>query len=86
MTFSRPIDGDQGLEDIFVQFLGTPRTYLDCCARAALVDGLDGRGLSASDRLAIWVYTTQFSAWYQQINAELWGEIPRLPFPSLHES
>ncbi|UFZ06535.1 hypothetical protein LQG66_09660 [Bradyrhizobium ontarionense] len=76
MAISHPIDGDLRREGVFVQFLGNWHTYIDCCSRARLVDGIDPAGLSAGDRLAIWIYTTEHSRWYQQINSELWSGHP----------
>lgn len=75
VAISHPIDGDSALDDVFVQFLGKP-SFDDCCLRSRAWDGVDARNLSTAERLAIWVYTTDFSRWYLQINAELWGGTP----------
>jgi hypothetical protein len=76
LTISYPIDGDAALHSAFVQFLGTQNTLVDCCARSRAWDGVDPQGLTTADRLAIWVYTTDYSRWYQQINSELWSGRP----------
>jgi hypothetical protein len=76
LTISHPIDGDYAVQDAFVQFLGKQRDFDDCCKRSGLKDGPDAAGLSAADRLSIWVYTSHFSAWYVQINSELWSGAP----------
>ena len=73
---SSPIDGDFAVEKIFLDFLGSRTTFDDCCRNSKLKDGLDGGGLLAADRLAIWIYTSHFSNWYAQINSELWSGRP----------
>ena len=75
---SHPIDGDQDIEDVFVQFLGARHYFLDCCKDSNLVDGVDGNGLTAGERLAIWIYSNFTSNWYQQINGELWSGMPSI--------
>ena len=76
MAISHPIDGDAAVEDVFVQFLGARRYFLDCCKDSNLADGTDSNGLTAADRLAVWIYSNFTSNWYQQINAELWSGRP----------
>lgn len=76
MAISHPIDGDAAIEGVFVQFLGGRRYYLDCCKDSNLIDGIDGNGLTAAERLAIWIYSNFTSNWYQQINGELWSGRP----------
>lgn len=76
MAISHPIDGDNDVEDAFVQFLGGRHYFLDCCKGSNLADGVDSGGLTAADRLAIWIYTNFTSNWYRQINNELWSGRP----------
>jgi hypothetical protein len=57
LVLSHPIDGDSTIEDTFVQFLGGRQYFLDCCKDSNLVDGVDGGGLTAAERLAIWIYS-----------------------------
>jgi hypothetical protein len=76
LALSYPIDGDQIVEDVFVQFLGGRRHFLDCCRDSSLADGIDCNGLTAAERLAIWIYSNFTSNWYQQINDELWSGSP----------
>jgi hypothetical protein len=75
---SHPIDGNWAIENVFVQLLGGRHFFLDCCKDSALVDGVDANGLTAAERLAIWIYSNFTSNWYQQINSELWSGTPSL--------
>lgn len=76
MAISHPIDGNQNVEDAFVQFLGARRYFLDCCKDSHLADGIDAAGLTAADRLAIWIYSNFTSNWYRQLNDELRSGAP----------
>jgi NAD:arginine ADP-ribosyltransferase len=76
LAISHPIDGDQNVEDAFVQFLGGRRYFLDCCKDSNIIDGTDGNGLTAADRLAIWIYSNFTSSWYAQLNSDLWSGKP----------
>jgi NAD:arginine ADP-ribosyltransferase len=76
LAISHPIDGDQSAENTFVQLLGGHRFYLDCCQDSNLKDGVDAGGLTAAQRLAIWIYSNFTSNWYDQINRELWSATP----------
>jgi len=76
LAITHPIDGEQSVEDAFVHFLGGRRFYLDCCRDSKLDDGVDAGGLTASDRLSIWIYSNFTTDWYQQINSELWSGAP----------
>src|SRR5262245_22001524 len=61
LALSFPIDGDEEVEEVFVQFLGDRPLYESCCAEARLAnDGDDANPhrLTASERLAIWVYSS----------------------------
>jgi hypothetical protein len=78
LAISHPIDGNQSAEDTFVQFLGGRRYFLDCCKDSNLADGMDGNGLTAAERLALWIYTDFTSNWYAEINRELWSGSPSL--------
>lgn len=69
-----PIDGDDAIEELFVQFLGDRALYERCCAEANLDnDEEDDFGLTLSERLAIWVYSSTDDGWYARINGELWN-------------
>jgi hypothetical protein len=78
LAISHPIDGDQDVEDAFLQFLGGRRYFLDCCKDSNIVDGTDSNGLTAADQLAIWIYSNFTSNWYSQLNNDLWSGAPSI--------
>jgi hypothetical protein len=78
LAISHPIDGNQSAENTFVQFLGGRQYFLDCCKDSNLADGKDGNGLTAAERLALWIYTNFTSNWYAELNRELWSGAPNL--------
>jgi NAD:arginine ADP-ribosyltransferase len=76
LSISFPIDGDPVTQDIFVKFLGGPHFFTDCCRDSNLIDGIDALGLSASERLAMWVYTSARNGWYSTLNSDLRAGAP----------
>jgi len=73
LGLSFPIDGDEDVEEAFVHFLGDRALYERCCAEAELDDNaIDPNGLTVSERLAIWIYSSTDDDWYERINDELW--------------
>lgn len=84
MSISHPIDGDKVAENAFVQFLGGWHHYTDACLHSNLQDGIDAdRGLTAAERLAIWIYSNFTSDWSNQINGELWSGAPSIAVQGL---
>ena len=73
MLVSFPIDDDHDVEAVFVRFLGEFAVYADCRHRSKVEDGVDLNGLSAAERLAIWIYSSTDSDFYARINGELWS-------------
>lgn len=57
---------------MFVQFLGDHARFEFCCNEAE-IEAYDPLGLSAAERLAVWIYSSTDDGWYARINGELWN-------------